>query len=321
MMSCAIKNEINRVNFFCTRLQNHATIVKKVNKNRLFIAFPKLTLYNYYYVLFLFNIYSLKQFLQKCIILKIPTYQVFFILKKKQQPNQVYIKYIDFLLKEKKVYNKKKILHFLEFFCELCRTEGFFKETKCISSLISIVKNMKKVNPKTFEILWVLHMGNYLPFDLSHFMYYEQTILHELLMVFHLLHLSPKPLRIFFDMHLIANALADFGLSLENIEKELYYQYGCSDFLTYFCLKSTGCLTKICENYEEKRRVRVENKINDLLSFSNSYTKIIKDYFYFQKKYWNISVNHLLNIYNVEMEYRENEYANISEQLKIYFMY
>jgi hypothetical protein len=242
-------------------------------------------------------------------------------LKKKQQPKEVYLKYIDLILKEKRVYDKKKILHFLDFFHELCTAEGFFQEKKSVSSLISIVKNMEKLNPRTFEILWVLHMGNYLPFDSSHFMCYEQTTLHELLMVFHTLHLSPKPLRVFFEMHLIANALADLGLSWENIEKELYYQYDCSEFLTYFSLKSTGCLTEISENYEEKRRMKVEDKINDLLSFSNSYTKIIREYFYFQKKYWNITANHLLKIYNVEMEYRENEYENISEKLKIYFMY
>ena len=321
MNPCPIKNEINRVNFLCTRLQNHAMIFKKMDRNKLFFGFPKLSFLQYSFLLFFFKTHTLTQFLQKCINLKIPIYQVFYILKVKQQPRNAYSKYINVLLTKKRVYNKRKMLHFLQFFRELCRAEGFSKEKKCLSSLISIVKNMETLEPRTFEILWVLHMNNYIPFDSVYFMNYNQTILHELLSTFHLLNLSPTVLKTFFDMHLITNALADLGLSLENIEKELRYQYHCPDSEIYFCLKSTGCLSKIYPKYEKKRRMKVKNKINDSLSFSNSYTKMIKDYFYFQRKYWNIPADHLLKIYHVEIEYRENEFSDIFSQLKIYFMY
>ena len=321
MKSCARKKEINRVNFFCRRLQNHAMIFKTMDKNKLFFGFPRLSFCQYFYLLFLFEMCTLPQFLQKCINLNIPTYQVFYILKEKGEPQNAYSKYIDLLLKRRKLYNKRKMLHFLQFFREVCKAEGFLKEKKHLSSLILMMKKMDIVEPRTFDMLWVLYMGRYIPFDSSNFMYYDQTILHELLTAFHVLELSPKPLTIFFEIDLIANALADLGLSVENLENELRDQYDFSNFQIYFCLKCTGCLIKVSEKYEKKRRLKVENKINDLLCFSNSYTKCIRDHFYFQKKYWNISTEHLLKIYNVENEYRENEFSDVSQQLKMYFMY
>jgi hypothetical protein len=84
-------------------------------------------------------------------------------------------------------------------------------------------------------------------------------------------------------------------------------------------MRSTGFYHHVEKKFEKKRKQYIVEMMEERMSYSNSYTKIIRDILYFQNISLNLPVHDFLKIYDFERDFIHLYFGDIEKTFLEYY--